>query len=184
MNGRAQVVGLEGFVYLIEFSTNRIKPGLTEDPQRRLSEHRVAARCYGTEVERVWLSPPHVAAPENEALLLAFCRNYPGAEGFGEFFADVPYDKALAVAQSLPFERSEQALREERMFSSALDGPCVAMGVARGHLDLSRAEVVALIHTGELQAIRGAAPYGHYRISRASIEDYIARNTVSSRSDA
>lgn len=50
---------------------------------------------------------------------------------------------------------------------------------ARERLGISRAKLEALIHEGEIEAIKtGDAPNSHYRISEEAIAAYIERRRV------
>lgn len=54
----------------------------------------------------------------------------------------------------------------------------LSMAETRAMLRMSRGTVTKLIEAGELVAMKGPARNSPFRISRASIESYIARNTV------
>ena len=50
---------------------------------------------------------------------------------------------------------------------------------ARERIGISRAKLEALIHQGEIEAIKtGSAPNSHYRISEEALEAYIERQKV------
>jgi hypothetical protein len=60
----------------------------------------------------------------------------------------------------------------------------LSMAETRELLRMSRVTVTKLIENGELVAMKGPAKNSPFRISRASIENYIARNTINARSGA
>lgn len=179
MTARPQLVGLEGFIYLIEFDSNRIKPGFTASPERRLSEHKRTASCYGVEVGQVWHSPFHGHARVSETTLLAFCSDYPGAAAFGEFFANVPFAEALAFAQTLDYEPREAPLLQVVARPDEPIGPTVFMGETCARLNLPRPAVVELIENGDLREVPRTHSSSHRRISVASIEAYATRQAAS-----
>ncbi|MEV8639338.1 hypothetical protein AB0395_47565 [Streptosporangium sp. NPDC051023] len=115
----------EGHVYVIKFSSGRVKVGFTADLKTRLANHVGAAKAHGITIEEKWTSPFHKEARPNEKRLIEFCRSIPGAEASGEHFTGVSFDDIVkfatselvitrATAAASQRERDKAAKREER----------------------------------------------------------------------
>lgn len=97
---RANGGGLDGYIYVIEFSTGTLKAGRSNNPRGRVKTHLEHARKFGATISRLWLSVPHANYKENEAILLQEL----GEPSFGaEYFASTGFDDAVAIAESALF---------------------------------------------------------------------------------
>ena len=90
----------EGYVYILEFSSGRVKVGFTTNLKARLSNHATTAKAYGASISRTWMSPHHEEARTNEKLMLAMCRATDGVEAEGEYFAGLSWDAVVAYAET------------------------------------------------------------------------------------
>lgn len=89
----------EGYVYILEISTGRVKVGFTTSLKNRLATHAGTAKAYGATIERTWTSPLHKEARPNEAALITFCRSQGGVAREGEYFAGISFDDVAAFAE-------------------------------------------------------------------------------------
>lgn len=82
-----------GFVYVIEFSTGRVKIGQSSKPAARVRSHVDAAELHQQLTTRVWLSPEHATPGATERALLDFARRM-GTQvaGVRECFDGVDFD--------------------------------------------------------------------------------------------
>jgi hypothetical protein len=90
----------EGYVYVLEFSSGRLKVGFTTNIKARLASHATTAKAYGASITRTWNSPYHEEAGANEKLILAKCRSTVGVEAEGEYFAGASWDDVVAYAEA------------------------------------------------------------------------------------
>lgn len=94
---RARGDGLDGYLYIIEFSTGTLKAGRSNNPRGRIKSHLDDARKFGATITRLWLSAPHSGYKENEALLLEQL----GDPSYGaEYFTSTGFDDAVTIAES------------------------------------------------------------------------------------
>lgn len=92
----------EGYLYVLEFSTGYVKVGQSEEPRRRLGQHRAEAAAFGVHVANYWISPSHLNFRDNETRLINACvRVSPRTRK--EYFHTVGYDRAVQFAGSLTF---------------------------------------------------------------------------------
>ncbi len=92
-----------GFIYVIRFDTGSIKVGMTNDPKRRLLEHRRHAAAYGVVITAHWVSPSHLNYIDNEAELLGVCREYETPTK-KEYFHGLDFDSVVKVATCLRYD--------------------------------------------------------------------------------
>jgi hypothetical protein len=90
----------EGSLYVLEFSSGRLKVGFSTNLKARLANHASTAKAYGASITRTWTSPFHKEAKPNERQLLSLCRSIPGVEAEGEYFAGISWDEVVALAES------------------------------------------------------------------------------------
>lgn len=100
---------LEGYVYVIKFSSGTVKVGQTSDPGRRFSEHAKAAQVHGRLVTQSWVSTPHVEVKANEDALISYCAERWEESGGRESFANADYLAVVEYAQGLPYARPTAA---------------------------------------------------------------------------
>lgn len=96
-----QKVG-EGYLYVVEFSTGSVKVGQTEDPRRRLGNHRAEAAAFGVHVTNYWISPAHINFRDNETRLINYCAEVSDRTR-KEYFHDLGYGRARQFAAALTF---------------------------------------------------------------------------------
>lgn len=95
---------LEGYIYVIEFSSGTVKVGKAKDVAKRLGQHAKDARNHGITIVRSWRSPVHTSRNENEQRLIAFCWEHFGHPVSGEeYFASADFDVIVQFAAMLSF---------------------------------------------------------------------------------
>lgn len=105
-----------GHVYVLQFSDGTVKPGFSTSPESRLRSHRNAAACFGFCIERLWVSPDHHDAAENELALLAEARRTASAVRKAEYFTGLDFDALVEFAREM---LARQGVKE-RPFRSEL----------------------------------------------------------------
>jgi len=90
-------------LYVIELGKGRIKVGHSAEPAKRLAIHARVARAHGLEPGRQWVSRD-CGSGDYETTLIKYCTSISKAPNpnLGEYFADVPFDVAVAYAAELP----------------------------------------------------------------------------------
>lgn len=81
-----------GCVYVIEFSTGRVKIGQSDKPAKRVRSHVDIAEFHQQSATRVWLSPSHEMPGTTERALLAFARRMGTQVAGREYFDGVDFD--------------------------------------------------------------------------------------------
>ncbi len=105
----------EGFLYVIELSTNKTKVGCTTNPFGRIGSHSKEAARYGVEITRVWLSPGHANYKSTEAHLIQAAHQLGGEIVVGrELFSGLSFAAAVEFAQDLDFQPGD--VSEEARF--------------------------------------------------------------------
>lgn len=105
--------GIDGYIYVIGFTTGTVKAGRTNNPRGRIKAHLDAARKFGAGIAALWLSVRHANYMDNERELLSLL----GKPDYGsEYFTSVSFAEAVAAAEKrLSFEvlsADERAARE------------------------------------------------------------------------
>ncbi len=104
----------EGYVYVVQFCTGRIKIGQTTVPFARLRDHATAAETFGRTLTRAWLSKPHVNYAESEEILLDRARRIGGPSATGrEYFDNVDFDEISHIASALWLCRWNDGYRDD-----------------------------------------------------------------------
>lgn len=85
----------KGYIYVIGFSTGRVKVGRSTSPRQRVGHQVTAAKGIGVEVENIWLSVYHLGYAENEATILN-ALNSPKSE-----YVNTSYDEVIKIAESV-----------------------------------------------------------------------------------
>ncbi len=95
---------LEGYIYVIEFSSGTIKVGKAKNVSQRIGQHAKDARNHGITIVRSWQSPAHTGRDGNEQQLIAFCWEQFGHPVSGdEYFVGADFDVIVQFASALPF---------------------------------------------------------------------------------
>lgn len=92
----------EGFLYVIQFSTGAVKVGMTEDPRRRIGEHRRDAEAFKVAITNFWLSPAHWNFRDNEVALINRCAEV-SSRARREYFHEITFPDAVSIAAGLPY---------------------------------------------------------------------------------
>jgi hypothetical protein len=101
---------MQGYVYVVEFSSGTIKVGKSANVGQRLRQHAKDALNHGITIVRSWQSPAHTTWSENEQALIAFCWEQFGHPVSGdEYFTDADFPVIAQYASELTFP----ALRAE-----------------------------------------------------------------------
>jgi hypothetical protein len=110
----------EGYIYVLQFSSGRVKVGYTADIKARLTAHNSSAKVHGIRIEEKWVSPFHKEARFNEKRLIGFCRSVVGAEYTGEYFTGVSFATAVEFASSeLTITRTTRAASDRERSKAA-----------------------------------------------------------------
>jgi hypothetical protein len=88
----------DAHLYAAEVVGAGTKIGISATPTSRIAHHALAARSYGREIGRVWVSVRHAEARENEKVL----KRHPSAKS-GTEYLDLPFEEVVALIQPLPF---------------------------------------------------------------------------------
>jgi predicted GIY-YIG superfamily endonuclease len=89
-----------GYLYAIEFPTGVVKIGKTNDPVRRLGEHRRDAEKFGVVMQAVWISVAHDGYDRNESTVIAAaCRKWKRSRQ--EYFHDADWIELTNIAEKL-----------------------------------------------------------------------------------
>jgi hypothetical protein len=94
---------LGGYLYVIRFSIDVVKVGMTVAPANRLHAHHSYARGLGIAVTDQWVSEPHVQVKRNEAELIDFCRTRAAQANAREYFAGLGFSDAVGFAETLSY---------------------------------------------------------------------------------
>jgi hypothetical protein len=94
-----QVPG-EGFLYVIQFSTGAVKVGMSEDPRRRISEHRRDADAFKVAITNFWISPSHRNFRNTEIALINRCAKV-SSRVRREYFHEITFSAAVDIATQL-----------------------------------------------------------------------------------
>lgn len=86
----------EAFLYAIEIIGVCCKVGITHSPRSRLTTHSQQAARFDRSTGRIWLSWPHIEAPDNERVLIAGAPNE---------YLKRSFDEVVEIANALPMER-------------------------------------------------------------------------------
>jgi hypothetical protein len=89
-----------GWLYVIKSSFGVVKVGQSINPRARIQQHIKEVSRFDGWVECFWLSTPHEQWMSNESRLILWCAHN-GRQTFGEYFADIEYEDAVAYAWSL-----------------------------------------------------------------------------------
>lgn len=110
---RANGSGVDGYIYVIGFSTGTVKAGRTNNPRGRITSHLIDAEKFGATISNLWLSTRHANYRSNERELLALL----GSPSHGnEYFTDIDFKGAVRLAESkLTYETLTDQEREERV---------------------------------------------------------------------
>lgn len=92
----------EGYLYVVGFDTGTVKVGHTEDPKRRLGQHRGEAEAFGVHVTNYWISPSHIDFRGNETRLINACARV-SRRTRKEYFHEVGYERAVQFASALTY---------------------------------------------------------------------------------
>lgn len=108
----------DGHIYVIWFTAQPhsamyafgtrtvVKVGQTQSPEKRFWEiaGKYAADRPGLDYQGAWFSPPHAWFRDNEQRLLVWCRKQLliPVTAYGEYFENLPADRVLEHAQTLP----------------------------------------------------------------------------------
>lgn len=129
--GRMNCFTGEESLYVVEFSDGTVKVGRSIRPSTRISEHRIAAACFGIKVLRTQAFPCSSNAVLAEAEAIRLCIKSADAVRRSEWFVGLPFDAAVAIAQAAALTpRDAIGVRAQLLFAG---GPTA---VAR-HLGLS-----------------------------------------------
>lgn len=91
--------GGRGHLYVVEFSTGTVKVGKTRRPDKRIGEHEREAAAFGGRISDRWVSAAHDGYDTAEdALIDACCLE--GKQIKREYFAGLPFDRAVELAQA------------------------------------------------------------------------------------
>lgn len=101
-------------LYVIELGKTRIKVGHSAEPAKRLATHARAARAHGLEPGRQWIARDY-GSGEHETALIKYCTSISKSPNpnLGEYFADVPFEVAVAYASHLPDKDAATEAAEE-----------------------------------------------------------------------
>ncbi|BBC29971.1 hypothetical protein SGFS_012650 [Streptomyces graminofaciens] len=94
---------LGGYLYVIRFSVDVVKVGMSVAPANRLHAHHGYSRGLGISVTDQWVSKPHAQAKKNEAELIKFCRFHAARVNSREYFAGLEFSSVVWFAETLPF---------------------------------------------------------------------------------
>lgn len=95
--------GVDGYVYVIKFTTGTVKVGRTASPRDRFDSHANDAAKFGAQISDAWLSPRHRSFSSNERLLI----EHVAADSSpyrAEYFPDADFARAVAFVQTLKFD--------------------------------------------------------------------------------
>lgn len=95
---------MQGYVYVIEFSTGMVKVGMAKNIARRIGQHEKEARNHAATIAHSWISDAHTTWEANERSLISFCSKRFGAPASGsEYFMAADFNVIVAYAQTLDF---------------------------------------------------------------------------------
>jgi hypothetical protein len=95
---------MQGYVYVIEFSTGMVKVGMAKNVAKRMAQHEKEARNHAATVARSWISDAHTTWEANERSLISFCSKRFGAPTSGsEYFMAADFDAIVGYAMTLTF---------------------------------------------------------------------------------
>lgn len=96
---------MEGYVYVIQFSSGMTKVGHAKDLNKRLAQHEKEARNHAVTISYRWSSPAHTGWVANERALINFCAEQYGQAASGnEYFMGADFAELVEYAQTLAFE--------------------------------------------------------------------------------
>lgn len=99
------VRGVEKHLYIAELPGLGVRIGVTETPEKHLRRHRAEAASFGRKIGRVWISPPHVDARDNEKLVKRL-----GSSRRDHLAVD--FDTAIEYAQRLSMVRATRSQQQ------------------------------------------------------------------------
>lgn len=103
LRGMPRKSPLGGYLYVIRFSLDVVKIGMSVSPAHRLHAHHSYSRGLGIKVTDQWVSAPHAEAKSNEAELIKFCRAHAKQTNTREYFAGLQFASVVEFAQTLPY---------------------------------------------------------------------------------
>ncbi|BDQ19714.1 hypothetical protein RQN9TF_10910 [Rhodococcus qingshengii] len=111
--GRTKSRGIDGYIYIIRFSTGVVKAGKSSNPRGRISAHLNDAQKFNAEIDQLWLSVRHRNYSENEKMLLT--RMGDPSHGF-EYFSGMSFEEVVETAESfLKYETMTESEREAEL---------------------------------------------------------------------
>lgn len=111
--GRTKSRGIDGYIYIIRFSTGVVKAGKSSNPRGRIGAHLNDAQKFNAEIDQLWLSVRHRNYSENEKMLLS--RMGDPSHGF-EYFSGMSFEEVVETAESfLKYETMTESEREAEL---------------------------------------------------------------------
>lgn len=122
--------GLDGYLYVIEFSTGLVKVGMTRNPKARMRSHADEAARFGCVITSLWLSDQHENYRENEAELISAL----GQPQHGSEYFQIAFTTAVAAAKRLVYrclsldELEDRRVNNEARAKAAVDSLRTSFG--------------------------------------------------------
>jgi hypothetical protein len=110
--------GRDGYLYVIQLSTDVVKVGKTRNPRQRIANHIDTAGRFGASVKQVWLSEMHENYSENEQLLITAL----GVPAHGNEFFRVDFSEAVRLAAGFDYvcpTTEQREIRDARLSAQA-----------------------------------------------------------------
>lgn len=98
-----------GHLYVIEFGDGTMKVGYSQNPRKRIEQHRHGAARFSIEVARKWVSDCHLEYVENERELIGYARQRGDVASGAEYFRGCEFSDLVEFASSLPSTRLSKA---------------------------------------------------------------------------
>ncbi|WP_254400747.1 GntR family transcriptional regulator [Streptomyces sp. AC555_RSS877] len=94
---------LGGYLYVIRFSIDVIKVGMSVSPAGRVRAHYGYSTGLGIPVTDLWISEPHEHAERNETQLIKFCCANAEQVNAREYFVGLGFSDVVRHAKTLPY---------------------------------------------------------------------------------
>lgn len=107
---------MNGYLYVVEFSTGVVKVGKSKQRGKRISDHSTIAHKMGIAVVRIWESHEVTRVDIRERTLITLCRTkgLPRTNGeFAEYFSNLDFDVAVSVGDAVSASTLEGLSRIE-----------------------------------------------------------------------
>lgn len=154
-----------GYVYILEFTDGLVKVGMSSEPRTRVSALTAAAKVFGQDALRGWLSPHHEQPTRSEARLIAAATALGGQSRAVEYFTGVSFPALVRLANRFPFHpvdtkaHLDEQERLEREWVVARYGSLEAKAAHDGMANLARRLAGPRVGLG--------SPYGRQATARA-----------------